>query len=95
MNLLRTLDHLIYLDDYGQTAGGAPNLGLGMVHPSVFDEWFKVQHVALLYHEAQTHLNYVRIKSYIFDFDDDAANPRSGIDRWFEEKVRVTNGIDV
>lgn len=87
---IKKLNGLKYLDDYGQNAGGAPNLGLGMVHPSVFDEWFKVQHVALLYYAAQPSVKYIRIKGYIFDFDTLPANPRSGIDRWFDNKVRVS-----
>lgn len=89
VDTIKNLNRLKFLDDYGQNAGGAPNLGLGMVHPSVFDEWFKVQHVALLYYAAQPCLDYVRIKGYIFDFDTIPANPRSGIDRWFDNEVRV------
>lgn len=90
VEVIKELESLKYLDDYGQNAGGAPNLGLGMVHPSVFDEWFKVQHVALLYYAAQPSIDYVRIKGYIFDFDTIPANPRSGIERWFDNKVRVS-----
>ncbi|WPK27747.1 hypothetical protein PUMCH_005146 [Australozyma saopauloensis] len=91
VDLLRHLSKLRVLDDYGTHAGGAPNLGLGMVHPNVFDEWFKVQHVAFLYQQAQCQLQYVRIKKRIFEFEDGTVNPRVGIDRWFENRVRVLN----
>lgn len=93
VKLLQKLPNLVYLDDYGNNAGGMPNLSLGMVHPNIFDEWFKVQHVALLYHQAQPNLAYVRIKKCIFEFEEEIANPRSGIDRWFDEHVLVAAGM--
>lgn len=90
LQLLQGLRNLRILDVFGATAGGAPNLGLGMMHPNVYDEWFKVQHVALLYWRAQNNLHYVRINKCIFEYTrDGVANPRDVIDRWFESKVRV------
>lgn len=93
IELLQNLPNLVFLDDYGTNAGGAPNLGLGMVHPNIFDEWFKVQHVAMLYHNAQPKIQYARIKKYIFEFEGNDANPRSGIDNWFEDHVRVLSRV--
>lgn len=89
IELLQALPNLMYLDDYGTNAGGAPNLGLGMVHPTIFDEWYKVQHIAMLYHKAQPRIQYARIKKYVFEFEGYEANPRSGIESWFDEQVRV------
>lgn len=86
---LAPLERLQYLDVFGVRAGGAPNLGLGMVHPNVFDEWFKVQHAAQLYAEARPSLLYVRINQCVFDFSGADVNPRDGIDRWFDLRVRV------
>lgn len=90
LDLLKSLRKLKILDVFGAKAGGAPNLGLGMIHPNVYDEWFKVQHVALLYWQAQNNLQYVRINKCIFEYTDEGiANPRDVIDRWFDSKVRV------
>lgn len=89
LGVLAQLPKLEILDVCGSRAGGAPNLGLGMIHPNVHDEWFKVQHVALLYWRAQNALRYVRIHRCIFEYSDGIAQPRDGIDRWFDLKVRV------
>lgn len=85
------LGKLRFLHVYGAQAGGAPNLGLGMVHPNVHDEWFKVQHMALLYSGTQRNLAYVRINDCVFETaDDGAVVPRDGINGWFETRTRVT-----
>lgn len=89
LEVLRSLPKLEILDVFGAKAGGAPNLGLGMIHPNVYDEWFKVQHVALLYWRAQIGLRYVRIHKCVFEIYDGVANPRDGIDWWFDSQVRV------
>lgn len=89
LDLLQNLKELEVLDVFGQKAGGAPHLGLGMAHPNIYDEWFKVQHVALLYWQAQCNLRYVRINKCIFEYTEGVANPRDVIDRWFEGQVRV------
>lgn len=87
--LLAALKKLKMLDVFGQKAGGAPHLGLGMSHPNIYDEWFKVQHVALLYWRAQVNLQYVRINKCIFEYCGGMPNPRDVIDRWFDAAVRV------
>lgn len=89
LDTLAKLPHLEILDVFGARAGGAPNLGLGMIHPNVYDEWFKVQHVALLYWQSQPGIKYVRIHPCIFEITEGVANPRDGIEMWFESKVRV------
>lgn len=86
--LLRSLTSLEVLDVFGTRAGGAPHMALGAVHPNVYDEWFKVQHVAFLYGETQKLLRYVRINKCIFEYTG-TAEPRDEIDRWFEGRVRV------
>lgn len=84
------LKNLRFLHVYGAQAGGAPNLGLGMVHPNVHDEWFKVQHMALLYSSTQRNLAYVRINDCVFETTTEGAVlPRDGINGWFEARTRV------
>jgi hypothetical protein len=79
------------LEIFGNKAGGSPNLGLGMVHPSLYDEWFKVQHVAIFYLKCNRNLQYIRINSCIFECDGRTMkiNPRCGIARWFDQSARV------
>lgn len=88
-DMLTRLKTLTYLDVYGAKAGGAPHLGLGTVHPNVYDEWFKVQHVALLYKQSQPNLSYARINNCVFEYVADGVEPRDEIDRWFDSKVCV------
>lgn len=88
LQLLKNLSRLEVLDVFGTRAGGAPHMALGAVHPNVYDEWFKVQHVAFLYGETQKLLRYVRINKCIFEHTD-TMEPRNEIDRWFEGRVRV------
>lgn len=88
LDLLRALPQLTMLDVFGKWAGGPPNLGLGMVHPNVFDSWFKVQHVALLYWRVQSLLKYIRIRECVFEVRDGVANPRNHLDRWFDSQIR-------
>ncbi|CUM68401.1 uncharacterized protein PRCAT00006124001 [Priceomyces carsonii] len=91
ISLIKHLPLLTTLDVFGAKAGGCPNLGLGMVHPNIYDEWFKVQHVAMLYLQHKPELKYIRINRYIFEGSPDTleVNPRDGIDRWFNRTVRV------
>lgn len=88
LDLLRKLPKLTILDVFGKWAGGPPNLGLGMVHPNVFDSWFKVQHVALLYWRVQTLIKYIRIRECVFEVRHGVANPRNHLDRWFDSQIR-------
>ncbi|CCE87088.1 Piso0_005625 [Millerozyma farinosa CBS 7064] len=89
--LIEHLSHLDMLDVFGSQAGGAPHFGLGMVHPTIFDEWFKVQHVALLFLRHNPAIKYIRINKCIFECfgASNKVNPRDGIDRWFDSLVRV------
>lgn len=89
LDLVRSLKNLNLLDIFGSRAGGAPHLGLAAVHPTIYDEWFKVQPVAFNYLQANLHLQYIRINQCIFEKVKNSANPREGIDRWFELAVRV------
>lgn len=89
LDLVRSLKNLNLLDIFGSRAGGAPHLGLAAVHPTIYDEWFKVQPVAFNYLQANLHLQYIRINQCIFEEVKNSANPREGIDRWFELAVRV------
>lgn len=91
VTLIEHLSHLDTLDVFGSQAGGAPHFGLGMVHPTIFDEWFKVQHVALLFLRHNPAIKYIRINKCIFECfgASNKVNPRDGIDRWFDSLVRV------
>lgn len=93
LRLISNLPYLKYLDLFGLKAGGSPNLGLGMVHPTIFDEWFKVQHVALIYLKNNLNLKYVNINDCLFECGHEIVTPREGIDHWFKDMVRV-HGID-
>lgn len=95
--LISSLPKLTKLDVFGSHAGGAPHLGLEMVHPTVYDEWFRVQHAAILYLQYNKHLKYIKINKCIFECQGDLVQvtPRDGIDRWFNECVRVGYKIDV
>ncbi|ODV77959.1 uncharacterized protein CANTADRAFT_26939 [Suhomyces tanzawaensis NRRL Y-17324] len=88
--LVQRLPLLVMLDIFGNKAGGAPNLGLGMVHPTIYDEWFKVQHVALLYLQYNPKLEYIRINQCIFECNGPNIEPRNGISRWFDGKIRLS-----
>lgn len=91
IQLIQRLTRLTHLDIFGSQAGGAPHLGLGMIHPTVYDEWFKVQHVAIVFMHKSRSLRYIRINKCIFECQDGQVNPRDGIDRWFNSLVRVGN----
>lgn len=84
--LIEQLPNLTHLHLFGLKAGGAPNLGLGMIHPNIFDEWFKVQHVAHIYYNHNKHLKYVKINNCLFECQDKVI-PRDGIDYWFKDIV--------
>lgn len=89
MTTIPKIKNLKILDVFGNKAGGSPNLGLGMVHPSIYDEWFKVQHIALAYCQQNCDLEYIRIGDCIFECGKSVVNPRKGLDGWFSSKVRV------
>lgn len=96
VTLIRNLPKLTKLDVFGSHAGGAPHLGSAMVHPTVYDEWFRVQDAATLYLKYNPNLKYVRINKCTFECIGDLLQviPRDGIDRWFNEHVRVGFNID-
>lgn len=89
VRLILELPELTKLDVFGARAGGAPHLGLGLIHPTLYDEWFKVQHVAMVYLAGHRGLRYIRINKCLFDCIDGEVNPRDAIDGWFEREVRV------
>lgn len=67
------------LDLFGLWAGGKPNMALEVAHAGIFDDWFKVQHIAI--HLAQNNLPYlkfVRINGCLFE-----------VKRWNREAVDV------
>lgn len=84
--VIQNLPNLKYLQLFGLKAGGAPNLGLGMIHPNIFDEWFKVQHVALIYYDNNQNLDYIKINNCLFECKDKVI-PRDGIDNWFSDII--------
>lgn len=92
ISIVSQLNKLKYLEVFGTQAGGAPHMGLEMVHPTIFDEWFKVQHVAMLYSQTNSNIQYIKINKCLFESISGDMNPRDGIDRWFNHKVRV--GVD-
>ncbi|KAG5420941.1 hypothetical protein I9W82_000031 [Candida metapsilosis] len=90
VHLISSQKQLRFLEIIGAKAGGAPNLGLGMVHPTVFDEWFKVQHVVLFYLNINPTIEYIRVNDCIFECKPDkTVNPRDGLGDWFDENVKV------
>ncbi|KAI5950788.1 hypothetical protein KGF54_003862 [Candida jiufengensis] len=96
INLITSQLQLEYLDIIGSKAGGAPNLGLGMVHPTIFDDWFKVQHVALFYLKLNSNLKYISINECLFQCKKNLIiNPIDGLNYWFNEKVRCRGLLEV
>ncbi|KAK6455535.1 uncharacterized protein RJT20DRAFT_47946 [Scheffersomyces xylosifermentans] len=95
LQLISRLSNLHNVDIFGSRAGGCPNLGLGMMHPNVYDEWFKVQHVALFYLQSNPNIRYIRINDCIFECEGSGlrVNPRYGITRWFEDLVKPTYSL--
>lgn len=89
IELIQALPSLSKLEFCGTKAGGPPHLGLGTNYPTIYDEWFKVQHVAIIFFNNSWSLRYIRINKCIFERNHDDINPRDGIDRWFEHHVRV------
>lgn len=89
LDLLRSHPRLEMLDISASRSDGAPAYGLSMVQPNIFSEWFKVRHVALLCWRAQNALRYIRVHQCVFEFENGSGDPRDGIDRWFDSRVRV------
>lgn len=94
LQMVESLPRLKYLDVFGAQAGGAPNLGLGMVHPTIYDDWFKVQHVAIMYFHHNSQLKYLRINRCVFERKDEVV-PRDGLDAWFSQLVRVGYNVEM
>lgn len=91
LSLISSLSNLKFLEIFGNQAGGMPNLGLDMIHPTVFDGWFKVQHVVFIYLRQNKNLKYIKINDYLFecDYNKYVVSPKDGIDNWFNMNVRV------
>lgn len=96
VKLISGLPKLNKLHVFGTKAGGAPNLALGNLTPTVHDAWFRVQHVAMIYLSNCQTLDYIKVNKWVFDCFapneskvKDRVNPRDGIERWFDERVRV------
>lgn len=88
--MIPQLPQLRYLDLVGGGSGGQPNLGMGMIHPCVYDEWFKVQHVAILYCQMNEQLRYVRCNKRVFYCNErGVVEPKTWLDKWFDKCVRV------
>ncbi|KAL6450971.1 hypothetical protein SBY92_001220 [Candida maltosa Xu316] len=89
--LLSQLPQLTFLDVFGKQAGGMPILGLDMIHPTIFDDWFKVQHVVFIFLENNHTLKYVRINSCLFvcDYSKMIVNPNDGLNMWFDRNVKI------
>ncbi|OBA23054.1 hypothetical protein METBIDRAFT_37627 [Metschnikowia bicuspidata var. bicuspidata NRRL YB-4993] len=87
--MLQGLSRLRFLDVFGVHSAGFLNLGLGMVHPNIYDEWFKVQHFAEELGQIQPATQYVRINQCVFECTCSLVSPRDTIDGWFDENVRV------
>ena len=92
LSLVASLSNLKFLEVFGNKAGGMPNLGLDMIHPTVFDGWFKVQHVVFIYLRQNRQLKYVKINDCLFecDYDQYVVSPKDGIDNWFNMNVRFS-----
>ncbi|CAK9436217.1 uncharacterized protein LODBEIA_P07750 [Lodderomyces beijingensis] len=93
--LLETQKNLEFLELKGPGQGWTPNLGLGMVHPTVFDKWYKVQHVALYYLKFNGNIKYISVDNEcLFQNNSTSASelsvmPRNdGLRGWFQSQVR-------
>lgn len=87
--LLSELPKLKYVVLYGSSAGGAPHMGLQVVHNGVLDDWLRVRHVASEIASVNNNVEFIKIDKCLFQIKDSVAVPRDGLDRWFESKVRV------
>jgi hypothetical protein len=92
--LASTLPRLKYFELFGSSAGGAPHMGLQVVHDGVLDDWLRVRHVALNIAEQNPHVRFVKIDKCLFELKDHMAIPRDGLESWFERKMRVHLGQD-
>lgn len=89
-NLVSSLPQLRFLHVLGQKTVGSPDIGIGMLNPSVFDEWFQVQETAALCLKANKLLNYIRINDCIFEISSQfQLMPRNGLINWFDKIIRV------
>lgn len=93
--LANALPNLKYFEIFGPGSGGAPHMGLQVVHFGVLDEWLKVQHVALAILDRNENIQFIKVDKCLFEIKDKAsAVPRNGLEKWFENKVRVVIGSD-
>ncbi len=94
--LASMLKKLKYFELFGSGAGGAPHMGLQVVHDGVLDDWFRVQHVAVAISEQNEHIEFIKIDKCLFEVQKTGKLlPRDGLEGWFESKVRVIlNRVD-
>lgn len=62
-----TLNRLQYMDIFGPGAGGRPNMALQVAHAGIFDNWFKVQHIAIQLAKNNNNLKFIRINDCLFE----------------------------
>ncbi|GMM33799.1 hypothetical protein DASC09_011240 [Saccharomycopsis crataegensis] len=63
-----SLSNLQCLDIFGPGAGGKPNMALQVTHVGIYDDWFKVQHIAVhLSKKNLVNLKFIRINNCLFE----------------------------
>lgn len=94
--LASSMKQLKYLELFGSGAGGAPHMGLQVVHDGVLDDWLRVQHVAVAINEQNEHIQFIKIDKCLFEVQGKGKLlPRDGLEGWFDSKVRVLlNRVD-
>lgn len=96
LEFIKYQPQLKLLEVFGLNAGGSPHFALSVLHPNVYDEWFKIQHVALIYFRICP-LDYIKLNHWIFERksqkntieDSVIVEPRDGLEEWFDNRVRV------
>jgi len=94
--LAASLKKLKYFELFGSGAGGAPHMGLQVIHDGVLDDWLRVQHVAAAISEQNEHIEFIKIDKCLFEVQGKGKLlPRDGLEGWFDSKVRVVlNRVD-
>lgn len=96
LEFIKHQPQLKLLEVFGLNAGGSPHFALSVLHPNVYDEWFKIQHVALIYFKICP-IDYIKLNHWIFERksqknsieDSVIVEPRDGLEEWFDNRVRV------
>lgn len=96
----KTVPKLELLHVFGQDAGGPPHMGLQNIHPGLFDDWIRVQHVALQMAQLalRRNLKYVKVDKCVFELRyskpedplEFEALPRENLQGWFDLHSRVS-----